>query len=79
MDKKIKREKILYDLNREASTMILRYLHWCNLRILINMNILNVNINNMTSSTNRKIEDKEAKSKKLFEKLFEKQKVIEDL
>ena len=59
--------------------MILRYLHWCNLRILINMNILTVNINNMTSSTNRKIEDKEAKSKKLFEKLFEKQKVIEDL
>ena len=59
--------------------MILRYLHWCNLRILINMNILIVNINNMTSSTNRKIEDKEAKSKKLFEKLFEKQKVIEDL
>lgn len=43
------------------------------------MNILTVNINNMTSSTNRKIEDKEAKSKKLFEKLFEKQKVIEDL
>ena len=59
--------------------MILRNLHWCNLRILINMNILIVNINNMTSSTNRKIEDKEAKSKKLFEKLFEKQKVIEDL
>ena len=59
--------------------MILRYLHWCNLRILINMNFLNININIMTSSTNRKIEGKEAKSKKLFEKLFEKQKVIEDL
>lgn len=31
------------------------------------MNILSVNINDMTSSTNRKIEGKEAKSKKLFE------------
>ena len=43
------------------------------------MNFLNININIMTFSTNRKIEGKEAKSKKLFEKLFEKQKVIEDL